>query len=165
MISLYRRLVDFLAGRVPEAFLLLFVRIAFGGIFWRSGQTKIAEGTHFTISDGAYNLFETDYSGVPLLSPHAAAIMATAAEHLFPALLLIGLGTRAFAFALLGMTLVIQFFVYPDAWWPVHSLWVALAMVIIVRGGGLFSVDALLSRSRAMKSAIGPLTWPTAPAG
>lgn len=163
MISLYRRLADCLVGRIPEAFLLLFVRVAFGGIFWRSGETKIAEGTHFTISDGAYSLFENDYSGVPFLPPHVAAVMATTAEHLFPALLLIGLGTRVSALALLGMTLVIQFFVYPDAWWPVHSLWVALALVLIVRGGGLFSVDALLAR-RAAKSATVPMVWPTATA-
>ena len=52
------------------------------------------------------------------------------------------------AAALLVMTLVIQIFVVPDAWWPVHSLWAAMAAALIVRGGGLFSVDALIARLR-----------------
>jgi len=43
------------------------------------------------------------------------------------------------------MTLVIQVFVFPDAWWPTHSLWVALALVLITRGAGFFSLDAVLT--------------------
>ncbi|NCO47538.1 MAG: DoxX family protein, partial [Sphingomonadales bacterium] len=116
--------------------------------FWRSGQTKIEEGTWFTISDTAYFLFSEEYSGVPLPSDFAA-VMATVSEHVFPILLVLGLFTRLSATALLGMTMVIQIFVYPDAWWPVHSLWVALALVLIVRGGGLFSLDTpLMKRTR-----------------
>jgi putative oxidoreductase len=46
------------------------------------------------------------------------------------------------------MTLVIQIFIFPDAWWPVHSLWVALALVLIVRGGGDLSLDKLLTGRR-----------------
>jgi putative oxidoreductase len=41
---------------------------------------------------------------------------------------------------------VIQLFVYPEAWWPVHSLWAALALVLIARGGGMLSLDALFSQ-------------------
>jgi putative oxidoreductase len=129
-----------LSGRIPEGLALLFLRIVLAGIFWRSGRTKVVEGSWFQISDTTYELFRTEYSGVPL-SPEFAAAAATGAEHLFPVLLLIGLCTRLSALALLGMTLMIQFFVYPDAWWPVHSLWAALALVLIVRGGGLFALD------------------------
>lgn len=74
--------------------------------------------------------------------------LTTYAEHFFPILLLLGLATRFSAGALLVMTMVIQIFVFPDAWWPVHSLWVAMAAILIVRGGGLFSLDALLARLR-----------------
>lgn len=146
MTAFIARLYRMLSGTIPEAATLLFVRIAFAGIFWRSGQAKLEDGSWTTISEGTYGLFESDYSGVPL-PPHFAAISATLAEHLFPALLVVGLASRPAALALLGMTLVIQFFVYPEAWWPVHSIWVALALVIIVRGPGLFSLDALLGRS------------------
>ena len=144
----YERFVSLAASRPAEAAALLLVRVALGGVFWRSGQTKIAEGTWFSISDTTAELFRTEYAAVPLPSDFAAVAAATA-EHLFPVLLLLGLATRFSALALLGMTMVIQLFVYPEAWWPVHSLWAALALVLIVRGGGLISLDALLAgRSR-----------------
>ena len=142
MLKHYDRIIALVSGRIAEGVMLLFVRVALAGVFWRSGQTKIAEGTWFTISDSAYSLFATEYKGVPLPSD-MAAVMATVSEHVFPILLVIGLFTRFSALALLGMTMVIQIFVYPDAWWPVHSLWVALALVLIVRGGGLFSLDVI----------------------
>ncbi len=137
-----------LSGRVSESLLLAFVRVVLGGIFWRSGQTKVAEGTWFQLTDSTYELFRTEYAGVPLPA-ELAAVVANGAEHILPALLLIGLFTRGAALALVGMTLTIQFFVYPDAWWPEHSLWTALALVLVLRGGGRFSLDALLSRGRA----------------
>ena len=74
--------------------------------------------------------------------------MATVSEHLFPILLVLGLFTRLSAFALLCMTMVIQIFVYPEAWWSVHSLWVALALVLVMRGAGSISLDAPLLRAR-----------------
>lgn len=46
------------------------------------------------------------------------------------------------------MTLVIQIFVYPDAWWTEHSLWVAMQLALIVRGAGLISLDQLLAGRR-----------------
>ncbi len=136
-----------LSGRLPESLMLAFVRVVLGGVFWRSGQTKVEEGTWFKLTETTYELFRTEYAGVPL-PPHFAAVMANAAEHVLPALLLAGLFTRFSALALLGMTLVIQIFVYPDAWWSEHSLWAALALVLIARGGGMFSFDAVLAGKR-----------------
>ena len=144
----YDAAVRSLSGRVPEGLVLLFVRIVLGGIFWRSGQTKVAEGTWFQLTDTTYELFRIEYAGVPLLPHDLAAVLANAAEHVLPALLLAGLFTRFSALGLLGMTMVIQLFVYPDAWWPEHSLWVGLALILILRGGGLFSLDALLVARR-----------------
>ena len=148
IVASYDRAVAVISGRIPESLMLLFMRVVLAGIFWRSGQTKLAEGSWFQISDSAYYLFETEYSGVPLPS-HFAAVMATVSEHLFPVLLVLGLFTRAAALALLGMTMVIQIFVYPDAWWTEHSLWVAMQLALIVRGAGAISLDHLLARKRA----------------
>lgn len=142
-LAAYDAAVRWLAGRLPEGLALLLVRVALGGVFWRSGQTKVAEGTWFQLTDATYALFATEYAGVPL-PPVFAAVMANAAEHVLPALLLAGLFTRAAALGLLGMTLVIQLFVYPDALWPEHSLWAALALVLVVRGGGLIALDRVL---------------------
>lgn len=124
--------------------MLLFVRIALAAPFWLSGRTKVEEGTLLTISETTFALFEMEYSGVPL-PPAFAAVTATLVEHLFPLLLLIGLGTRLAVAGLLGMTLVIQVFVYPDAWWSVHMQWVALALTVLVLGPGEASADTLLA--------------------
>ncbi|MCH2220847.1 MAG: DoxX family protein [Dechloromonas sp.] len=145
LIEGYRRIVGMISARAPESFALLFVRVALAGIFWRSGRSKIVEGTWLEISDATHFLFAEEYKGVPL-PPELAAALATWSEHLFPVLLVLGLATRFSALALLGMTMVIQIFVFPEAWWSVHSIWVALCLVLIVRGGGLFSLDAAAGR-------------------
>ena len=138
---IYRRLTSFLEGPVVDSLVVVFVRVVFAGIFWRSGATKVVDGSWFKVSDGTYKMFATDFSGIPL-EPYLAANLANAAEHIFPLLIVLGLATRMSAGALLVMTMAIQIFVFPDAWWPMHSLWVALALVLIARGPGLISLDA-----------------------
>ena len=147
LLARYDSAVRQLTGRLPESAVLVLVRLALGGVFWRSGRSKVVEGSWLEISDTTRFLFETDYSGVPF-PPAIAAPMAAYAEHLFPILLVLGLATRFSALALLGMTMVIQLFVYPEAWWQVHVLWTALAAVLVVRGGGLFSADHALGKVR-----------------
>lgn len=144
MMQFWETMTKRMASAPVQAALLLFVRIVLAGIFWRSGRTKIEEGSWFTISDTTFVLFQEEYSGVPLPAEFGA-VMATIGEHLFPALLVIGLMTRLSALALLGMTMVIQIFVYPEAWWAVHSLWVALALVLITQGPGMLSLDRLIA--------------------
>lgn len=144
IISLYNRAIAAASSPIAEAITLLFVRVSLAGIFWRSGRTKVDEGTWLTLSDNAKTLFQEEYAGVPLPSEFAAWL-ALGAEHLFPILLVLGLLTRVSATALLIMTLVIQIFVYPDAWWQVHIIWVSLAMVLIVRGAGTLSLDRVFA--------------------
>ncbi|NCP22539.1 MAG: DoxX family protein [Erythrobacter sp.] len=147
ILSSYDRTVKLIGGAAIESVMLLFTRIVFAGIFWRSARTKVEEDSWFSISDTTYYLFAEEYSGVPLPSDFAA-VMATISEHAFPILLLVGLFTRFSALALLGMTMVIQIFVYPEAWWSVHALWAALALILITRGGGKLSFDAALRKAR-----------------
>ncbi len=111
--------------------------MAVAAIFFLSGRTKV-DGL-LTVNESAYMLFREDYK-VPLLPPELAAHMATYAEHLFPILLVLGLFTRLSALALLGMTAVIQIFVYPDAW-PTHLSWAALMLYLVARGAGAVSLD------------------------
>ena len=89
-------------------------------------------------------LFRTDYA-LPLVPPVAAAWAATITEHAGSILLALGLGTRFAALALLGMTMVIEIFVYPDAW-PTHLSWAGLMLPLILKGGGRFSLDALIGK-------------------
>lgn len=142
----YDKATEWLKGAIPEAVLLFFIRIVLAGIFWRSGQSKVEENSWWTATDATRELFATEYAGVPL-SPELAMNLAIAAEHILPTLLIIGLFTRSAAAGIIAMTLVIQFFVYPEAWWSVHALWMALASILIIRGGGLLSLDALLLRA------------------
>ncbi|ATE66857.1 DoxX family protein [Rhizorhabdus dicambivorans] len=147
ILNFYDRMVALVSNCRLQNLTLLFTRIVLAGVFWRSGRTKVDEGSWFSISDNTYFLFQEEYKGVPLPSDFAA-VMATVSEHMFPILLVLGLFTRLSALALLGMTMVIQIFVYPEAWWQVHSLWVAMALVLIVRGAGSISLDAALARGR-----------------
>lgn len=149
--KLYDKIVTIVALRPAEGLALLLARIALAGIFWRSGRSKVTDGSLFEISDATRYLFENDYAAVPL-PPEIAAPLATLGEHLFPALLVIGLATRLSAGALLAMTLVIQIFVYPEAWWTTHILWAALAAVLIVRGGGVLSLDTLIGGWRQRRA-------------
>ena len=140
MLTLYRRFEAQLA-RIPEALVLLFVRIVAAHPFWASGRTKV-DGL-FTLRPEAVDLFREEYN-LPLISPELAAPLTMVAEHVLPALLVLGLLARFSALGLIVMTLVIQFLVYPDAWWPVHSLWLGLLLVIVQRGGGTLALDRLL---------------------
>ena len=87
----------------------------------------------------AIELFRSEYK-LPLIDPTLAAYLAAFAEHFFPVLLVIGLATRFAALALLFMTLVIEIFVYPDAW-PTHGTWAACFLILMTRGAGLLSLD------------------------
>lgn len=136
----WQRLGQRLGACVPHDLLALVDRVAIGAIFWLSGRTKVDGWLHVT--DGAIELFRTEYR-LPLLPPEIAAHLAAYAEHAFPILLVLGLFTRFAALALLGMTLVIQVFVYPDAW-PTHLSWAGLLLYLVGRGGGRFSLDRLL---------------------
>lgn len=142
MTSLYFRLTTLAARLLPESLLLLVARLGIASVFFLSGRTKV-EGL-LTITDSTYYLFETDYA-LPLVPPQIAAHAATYAEHLFPILLVLGLGSRFAALGLLGMTTVIEVFVYPDAW-STHLSWAGLLLPIIAKGAGAVSLDALIAR-------------------
>lgn len=130
---------------IPQDAIALAARIFPAAIFWQSGQTKL-EG--WRVSDSAIALFREEYR-LPLLDPVPAAHLAALGEHLFPILLVFGLASRFAALALLGMTAVIQIFVYPDAW-PTHGVWAVALLVVAARGPGRLSLDHLLARCMRM---------------
>jgi putative oxidoreductase len=141
--ALYNRFAAALSALIGHDLLALAARFGIAGVFWLSGRTKV-EGW-LTVSDNAVALFADEYK-VPLLSPELAAHLAAYAEHLFPILVVLGLFTRASALALLGMTAVIQIFVYPDAW-PTHLVWASVLLYLAGRGAGRVSLDARLGLS------------------
>lgn len=145
--------LDNLFARIPPSLIAFLARFSIAAVFWKSGQTKI-EGfavdlvnREFVLgwprlADSTVFLFAEEYR-LPLLSPEFAAVSAAIAEHVFPLLILFGLATRLSALALLGMTAVIQFLVYPGAY-PMHGTWAALLLYLMAYGPGKASVDHLL---------------------
>lgn len=136
--------------RIPDSFIAAVARFSIAAVFWSSGQTKVqglainfVDGEFHLgwprLSDSAVALFREEYK-LPLLDPTVAAVMSATAEHVFPILLLAGFATRLSATALLGMTLVIEVFVYPGAY-PTHGTWAAVLLFLMARGGGWLSVD------------------------
>lgn len=141
--------------QIPYSLIAFFARFSMAAVFWKSGQTKV-EGFAVDLVSGTLQLgeprlaastlplFRSEYH-VPLLSPEVAAHMATLAEHFFPVLILVGFATRFSALGLIGMTLVIQLFVYPDAY-PTHGTWLALLLLLVAKGPGCLSIDHLIAR-------------------
>jgi putative oxidoreductase len=152
--KIVNRLIAFMSS-IPLSFTSALARFSIAAVFWKSGQTKIegfvidivAGDFQFgwpSLSDTAVFLFEEEYN-LPLLSPEFGAYTAAAAEHIFPALILVGLATRFSALALLIMTLVIQVLVYPGAY-PTHGVWAAVLLFIMAYGPGKLSLDELVVR-------------------
>ena len=137
-----RRLIDLL-DRVPYSALAVPLRLAVATVFWNSAMTKLDDW------NAAVTLFAEEYK-VPLLPPEVAAYIAVSVELSMPVLLVLGLLTRAAALVLLGMTTVIEVFVYPQAW-PTHIQWAAMLLVLLCRGPGAVSLDHLLWRRLAAR--------------
>ena len=150
--------------RIPSTWIASLARFCLATTFWQSGQSKI-EGWAVSwvsfewqwgwprLAESTVPLFRDEYR-LPLFDPHGLAVLTATAEHVLPFLLLLGLFTRWAALALLGMTLVIQLWVYPGAF-MVHGLWAVALLYLMVHGPGCVSVDAWLrQRSRVADQAI-----------
>lgn len=124
--------------RFPISVLLLLIRVGVGMVFFKAGLLKYGSW-EFTVL-----LFRDEYK-VPLLAPELAARMAMIQELTLPILLFLGLGARLATLPLFGMLLVIQTFVYPNAWAD-HLFWAAALALILTRGAGAISLDHLIAR-------------------
>src|SRR5215471_7709322 len=123
---------------VPYSLLAIPLRLAVATIFWNSAMTKLANWAT------AVALFEDEYK-LPLLAPEIAAYIAVTIELTAPVLMVLGLATRFASLVLLGMTAVIEIFVYPLAW-PTHIQWAAMLLVLLCRGAGKLSLDEWITR-------------------
>lgn len=135
---------------------MLALRLLLARPFWNSGNTRWVEFPTKLASSTTYlfeNLFQLHFfwGAYPIPFPQFTAWMTGVLEIVLPVLLIIGLGTRLWALALLGMTCVIQL-TFPDAFWhpetflDSHSAWFLFSTLILVLGPGCVSLDWVVRR-------------------
>jgi putative oxidoreductase len=137
---------------IPYALVAFILRLLMARVFFFSGQTMITGPSipimgDFSvilpaqIKDSTFQLFETQYAGLPI-SPTTAAVLFTYAEFVLPICLVLGFATRLAALGLLAMTVLLQLYVMPTMWWPAHVYWIAILLVLMTVGPGALSIDA-----------------------
>jgi putative oxidoreductase len=142
MIQAIRKAIRYME-MLPYSLLSILGRFAVGLVFWNSARTKVQGWDLFGVNENTLTLFQEEYK-LPIISPEFAALLAQLSEHIFSVLIIIGLATRFSALALLGMTLVIEIFVYPEAY-VVHGTWAAILIMLIKFGPGKISLDQIVS--------------------
>ena len=156
--SIVAALVDkmiLLCSIIPYAVVALVLRVVLARAFFLDGQSKIdgpvlpvdlGSGLSHTfvlpaqVKDATFQLFQTQYSGLPLPS-NVATYLFTYAEFVLPVLLVIGFATRFATLGLLAMTVLLSVYVMPQAFWSLHVYWAAILLVLMSLGAGAISVD------------------------
>lgn len=177
LISLYTRTVSALETSLAPVLIPSLARLVFAGTlliyFWNAGLTKLGEGLRglFVLDFGAYTqilprIFDNvgyDPSQISLFW-RLVALAGTWAEFILPLLLVIGLATRLAALGMIGFVLVQSWVdivghgVAMGAWFDnaadalivdQRAFWLFLLIVLVLRGAGPVSVDALLARRQS----------------
>lgn len=128
--------------RIPGDLIAIAARIGIATTFLRSGLLKLDGWSN----GNTLNLFTYEYN-LPVIPPGIAAYMATAAELSMPVLILAGFLSRFAALVLLGMTAVIEIFVYPNAF-DTHGVWAAALLYLVKYGPGTLSLDNFIPSLR-----------------
>jgi putative oxidoreductase len=123
-----------------ESLAILLARLYVAKIFFFSGLTKIRDW------DSTLFLFQEEYK-VPLLPPELAAYLGAGGELLLPPLLLIGLLTRFASLSLFIVNIVaaISLPEITQAALSQHCLWAILLLMVVIHGGGKFTLDFRLN--------------------
>ncbi len=163
-----------LERRLDGWFIELGARLLFASVlmlyYLNSATTKLGEGLLgvFSPSAGAFaqilptvaDQYLYDTTAIPFLPWHLIVILGTVAEFALPVLIVLGLFTRIAAAGMIGFVLIQT---YVDvafhaaaggAWFNVQAselldqraLWIFLLLLLVVKGAGSVSFDALLHR-------------------
>ena len=140
--------------------------------YLNSAATKLGDGFFgvFTPSAGAFaqilppiaEQYVYDTSAIPFFPWHLIVIAGTVAEILLPVLIVIGLFTRLAALGMIAFVVVqtvvdvVFHAVELGAWFNPQAsqlidqrvLWIFLLLLLVVKGAGSFSLDALWRRLR-----------------
>ena len=94
-------------------------------IQWPAGGVDLVVTMPAAIKETTFQLFETQYADLPI-APAPAAYLFSYAEFVLPICLLIGFATRFAAAGLLALTMLLQIYIAPAMWWPLHVYWVSI---------------------------------------
>lgn len=177
LVRLYQGFFDWLEVITYGWFLPLFARLAFGSVlliyFFNSGLTKIGNGAFgfLSPSDGAYaqilpSLMEQvgyDTSQIDFFPYGLIVLLGTWAEFVLPALIVVGLFTRAAGLGMIvfiivmtvvditghhvdATTIGMAFDANPSSLIADQRLlWLVTLLIPVLRGPGAISLDAVLS--------------------
>ena len=149
--------INGLCAVVPYAVVALFIRLVMAREFFRSGQNLI-EGPIVPIDlknfatnvilpahvkAATFDTFQATFASAPF-PPAFAAYLFGYAEFFLPLLLVIGFATRLSAAILFALTVLIQLYVQPGAFWTTNVYWFTLLLVLMSCGAGTVSIDHLV---------------------
>jgi len=123
----------------------LFARIWISWTFFQMGLAKLHQWKETLL------LFQYTYH-VPLLSPHTAAVLATAGALILPLFIVLGLGSRVMIFLLFFGNLCSILFYSDllkhglDQALSQHINWAAILGLLMCYGYGSLSFDTILAR-------------------
>lgn len=187
LIALHARIFGALETHVAPALLPTLARVLFVGVlfgyYWNSGLTKTGDGLFgfINLDTGAYiqilpRLFDAvgyDPSALGLF-PRLVVLAGTWAEFILPILLFAGLFTRLAALGMTGFVLV-QTWVdvmghgaalgslfdrHADGLIDTRALWLFPLILLVLKGAGPLSLDAILSRRQTPSAALTPASQP-----
>lgn len=127
-----------LLSKFPHVILALMARLIMGSIFLKSGLLKFKDW------DNAISLFENVFTDVPL-PPVIGAYLSGYGEVIFGFCLIVGFASRFSALGILGMTLVIEIFVFPEEY-ILHGMWAVCCLYVIKYGPCVLSADYFVKK-------------------
>jgi putative oxidoreductase len=151
---------------LPYSLVALALRLVIARVFFLDGQVRI-EGPRFAFGTPPLDFqgfgirgldFSVilpmqakvttvvgifDYLGSAMLSTIIAYALVYA-EFVLPIMLVLGLGTRFVALALIAVTVLMQMYIAPQALWTAHIYWASILVVLVSLGAGKISIDQIV---------------------
>jgi putative oxidoreductase len=155
---------------LPYSLVALALRIIIARVFFLDGQARI-EGPRFSYLIPGFDLHSFYIRGFDLsvilpVQPKVGLVasvfdtlesamlstfigyMIAYAAFVLPIMLVLGAGTRFVALGLLGLTVLMQIFIAPQALWTAHIYWASILIVLMSLGAGKISVDQIVKLIR-----------------
>lgn len=151
---------------LPYSAVALALRLVIARVFFLDGQSRI-DGPRLAYTIPGFDFHGFHFGGFDLamilpVQPKVATVAAVFdtlesamlatfigyviayAAFVLPIMLVLGAGTRFVALGLLGLTVLMQLFIAPQALWSAHIYWASILVVLMSLGAGKISVDQIV---------------------